>query len=192
MSFAFNAAPFNNNNNQEKSNNSVIENRRKAKNKTVKRRQSLSQINKLKEQLSGMDEDDNDLADFRPLAPPESVGAMKSTREDPIEDVPVQPVSSSMFSNGDAPVGQEAFQNLPSLAAEDYYKQFVPYYDRTNTGTISNNELTEKLDYMIHLLEEQKDFRTNHVTEEVILYSFLGVFIIFVLDSFARAGKYVR
>ena len=95
-----------------------------------------------------------------------------------------------MFSDG--PVQQEAFQNLPSLASEDYYKQFVPYYDRTNTGTISNDELTQKLDYMIHMLEEQQDLKTNHVTEEVILYSFLGVFMIFVLDSFARAGKYVR
>ena len=52
--------------------------------------------------------------------------------------------------------------------------------------------LMKKLDYMIHLLEEQHDERTGHVTEEVILYSFLGVFVIFVVDSFARAGKYVR
>jgi hypothetical protein len=28
--------------------------------------------------------------------------------------------------------------------------------------------------------------------EEVILYSFLGVFIIFIVDSFARVGKYTR
>jgi nitrate reductase NapE component len=45
---------------------------------------------------------------------------------------------------------------------------------------------------MIHLLEEQQDIKTSHVTEELILYSFLGVFIIFIVDSFARVGKYVR
>jgi hypothetical protein len=45
---------------------------------------------------------------------------------------------------------------------------------------------------MINLLENQQDERTNNVTEEVVLYSFLGVFIIFVVDSFARVGKYVR
>ena len=45
---------------------------------------------------------------------------------------------------------------------------------------------------MIHLLEEQQDEKTGHVTEELILYSFLGIFIIFIVDSFARAGKYVR
>ena len=45
---------------------------------------------------------------------------------------------------------------------------------------------------MINLLEDQQDERTNNVTEEVVLYSFLGIFIIFVVDSFARVGKYIR
>ena len=45
---------------------------------------------------------------------------------------------------------------------------------------------------MIHLLEEQKNEKTGSVTEELILYSFLGIFIIFIVDSFARVGKYVR
>jgi hypothetical protein len=45
---------------------------------------------------------------------------------------------------------------------------------------------------MIHLLEEQQDERTNNVTEEVVLYSFLGVFIIFIVDAFSRVGKYTR
>ena len=56
----------------------------------------------------------------------------------------------------------------------------------------TNDVLLNKLNYMINLLEEQQDERTNNVTEEVVLYSFLGVFIIFVVDSFARVGKYVR
>ena len=50
----------------------------------------------------------------------------------------------------------------------------------------------KKLNYMIHLLEENKDEKTNTVTEELILYMFLGVFVIFVVDSFAKAGKYTR
>jgi hypothetical protein len=48
------------------------------------------------------------------------------------------------------------------------------------------------LDYIIHLLEEQHNEKTNHITEELILYLFLGLFILFVLDSFARASKYHR
>lgn len=56
----------------------------------------------------------------------------------------------------------------------------------------SYDTMIEKLNYMINLLEEQKDERTNNVTEEVVLYSFLGIFIIFIVDSFARVGKYTR
>jgi high-affinity K+ transport system ATPase subunit B len=58
--------------------------------------------------------------------------------------------------------------------------------------TPNQDTLLQKLNYMISLLEDQQDEKTNNVTEEVVLYSFLGIFIIFVVDSFARAGKYVR
>ena len=43
----------------------------------------------------------------------------------------------------------------------------------------------KKLNYMIHLLEETKEEKTSNVTEELVLYMFLGVFVIFVVDSFA-------
>lgn len=56
----------------------------------------------------------------------------------------------------------------------------------------SHDELLHKLDQILFLLEEQRDHKTGHVAEDVVLYSFIGIFIIFVLDSFARAGKYVR
>ena len=55
-----------------------------------------------------------------------------------------------------------------------------------------NQELLRKLNYLIHLLEDQKDERLGSITEELVLYCFLGVFIIFVLDSFVKVGKYVR
>jgi hypothetical protein len=96
--------------------------------------------------------------------------------------------------------------------AEEYYRKMLPNYNnpnnrqyynsksQTNTPPIAsisgdnfNNELLlQKINYMINLLEDQQDERTNNVTEEVVLYSFLGIFIIFVVDSFARVGKYVR
>ena len=55
-----------------------------------------------------------------------------------------------------------------------------------------NDALLKKLNYMIHLLEEQKNEQTNNVTEELILYIFLGIFVIFVVDSFTKSGKYQR
>ena len=72
------------------------------------------------------------------------------------------------------------------------YSNMSDSYSSSSTSSPSQEALMQKLNYMIHLLEEQQDEKTNHVTEEVILYSFLGIFIIFIVDSFARVGKYVR
>lgn len=92
-------------------------------------------------------------------------------------------------------------------SAEEYYKRILPGYKNQvnsinkqyyNNNNIQSSEyptqdiLIQKLNYMISLLEDQQDEKTNNVTEEVILYSFLGIFIIFIADTFVRVGKYVR
>ena len=50
----------------------------------------------------------------------------------------------------------------------------------------------EKLNYLVNLIENNNDEKVNSITEELVLYCFLGVFIIFIVDSFAKVGKYVR
>ena len=85
---------------------------------------------------------------------------------------------------------------------QDSYKSNLEYLNNLNekqglnnyseSTNYNNNQLITKLNYIIHLLEEQHNEKTNHITEELILYLFLGIFIIFVLDSFARASKYTR
>jgi len=103
--------------------------------------------------------------------------------------------------------------NVNYTDADEYYKKYVPGYKMNannsntyhkpppyahsnipsfNTPSDTSDILMKKINYMINLLEEQQDEKTNNVTEEVVLYSFLGIFIIFVVDSFARVGKYVR
>ena len=73
-----------------------------------------------------------------------------------------------------------------------------PYYanmgiETAGTGSNSgNHSVMQKLNYITHILEEIQVEKTSNVTEELILYSFLGVFVIFVVDSFAKAGKYYR
>lgn len=85
-----------------------------------------------------------------------------------------------------------------STYATQYYEQFVPYAETlanqlagTNNNTISgtNTALIEKLNYIIHMLEEKKDEKTGHVIEELVLYCFLGIFIIFVVDTFTHAAS---
>ena len=61
-----------------------------------------------------------------------------------------------------------------------------------NAGRNSNDELLQKLNYLVYLLEEQRAQKSNYVTEEIILYIFLGIFIIFVLDKFSSPKKYIR
>ena len=100
---------------------------------------------------------------------------------------------------------------IPNHRTNDTNKAYYPQRNMANSGSNNNNnnnnnnngsnnngngssndDLLNKLNYMINLLEDQQDERTNNVTEEVVLYSFLGIFIIFVVDSFARVGKYTR
>lgn len=52
--------------------------------------------------------------------------------------------------------------------------------------------MLEKLNYLISLIEDQKDARTEHAMEDMILYVFLGVFTLFVLDTFVKHGRYTR
>ena len=54
------------------------------------------------------------------------------------------------------------------------------------------NHLLEKMNNIILLLEENYDEKKGSVIEEVILYCFLGIFIIYLVDSFVKVGKYVR
>ena len=93
----------------------------------------------------------------------------------------------------DIPSNQE-FSKLPESHSQDYYKHTIPdyYQEKNEHNNTSNAELLKKLDNILHILEEQSEEKTNYIMEELILYVFLGVFIIFVLDSFVRVGKYVR
>ena len=57
------------------------------------------------------------------------------------------------------------------------------------SGTMSgtNAALIEKLNYIIHMMEDKKDEKTGHVIEELVLYCFLCIFIIFIVDTFTNA-----
>ena len=90
-----------------------------------------------------------------------------------------------------------------STYASQYYEQFVPYAESLANqlaagaeggsngagGSISgtNAALIEKLNYIIHMLEDKKEEKTGHVIEELVLYCFLGIFIIFIVDTFTHA-----
>lgn len=168
--------------------------------------------------LDDDDDDDNynykrpDLAQYEPLSPPKSVGSSERLKHKGTEHMSTmdEHVPGPM-ENEDVDRGtlEENFMNASQRDA--YYKKLAPNYnahknvnnksyysevtgvaDQLSGGNNDNQVILDKLNFMINLLEEQQDQKTNTVTEEVVLYSFLGVFIIFVVDSFARVGKYKR
>jgi hypothetical protein len=166
----------------------------------------ISKINNLLNQITSIspDNDGNKLANFNPPPPPILNQKNNNITVSPNDLLPQKQVSNSPPSNqnnGNNP--KNAYiANDSNLGSYSNYKnsyepsniQLKPYYAKMglgNNGT-TDDKLMEKINYMIHLLEEQQNEKTNNVTEEFILYTFLGVFIIFVVDSFARAGKYIR
>jgi len=161
------------------------------------------------------DEEKEQLSDFNPPPKAQSAGVHKTIATEQMMNMTNQ--NDLMFRTlGRAPQPTYDGENNLDLnnysnygdnkTNDEYYKKVIPgyipqrnpankpYYNTNYNMPNQNSEdvLLQKLNYMISLLEDQQDEKTNNVTEEVVLYSFLGIFIIFVVDSFARVGKYVR
>ena len=155
----------------------------------------------------GVIQDGSALHDFTPdfdsdNSPPARVPKLATIQNSP--DFP-QPTTLNV------PINRESFMDVTllnkqrnpsssfsqSYAPTPYYKGIGQRYTNakpTNTSESfeSSSQLMEKLNYMIHLLEEQQKEPTQNITEEFILYGLLGVFMIYLTDSFSRAGKYIR
>ena len=56
----------------------------------------------------------------------------------------------------------------------------------------TNNEMLTKLNNILEMFEDQKEIKTGQKNEEIVLYCFLGVFVIYIMDSFVNIGKYSR
>lgn len=201
--------------NNESSSGNIHEHRRK--NKTFKRKEPLvsSSNNKVETMMKHLNlSDDNDdgvegLADFNPPNNPVSSGVertknsvsnmegFQNTTEgiDNTDENYANYGTGGNSDNSDNDVSKEGFQEANGTYAQQYYKQFVPYYSNASNikeGASSNPEIMEKLSYLVNLIENNNDEKVNSITEELVLYCFLGVFIIFIVDSFAKVGKYVR
>ena len=151
----------------------------------TKQNQRKERINNLINNMNDDDEnnDGNHLENFNPLPNP-NIHVRKDLPSIQMNNLDYNPNIHEQFSN---------YTN--SYNGEISYKREVP--QQNNNGPKINNfgnndKLLEKINYMIHLLEQQQHEKTDNVAEEFILYSFLGVFIIYVVDGFSRSGKYIR
>jgi len=164
---AISAAPFDENYTKSADNG----NQRRNRNRTLRRNQPSNRIQNIMDKLDPVDQEES-MGDFNPPEFPVSIGANKRAENDTISKLDDYEVTSKTFDA--LPKEPESIIPLPA-----------PYI--TGDRSISN-----KLDKMLYLLEEQREFRTQSLTEDIILYSFLGIFVIFFVDSFTKIEKYNR
>jgi len=158
-----------------------------------------NRVNNLLNKITSLDSDDSGkMGSFNPLPNP-NVNVKKDMDDSLSKQTYTPPqISYSTASNSQKNLYKANDINNSILSSyNDSYQPPTtlsnkPYYSTMGIGMSGDNKLMEKINYMIHLLEEQQNEKTNNITEEFILYTFLGVFIIFVVDSFARSGKYTR
>ena len=162
---------------------------------------------------SGDGNSGSNLANFNPPPPPvltKSPAENGAYQMNPVELFPKasqppsrqQPANMTMqnFQNYTAPNNQYLGTNYNTVYSKPITDlKNTPYYAKMGIGAGGggggggdSDKLMERLNYMIHLLEQQQNDKTANVLEETILYAMLGIFVIFVVDAFSRNGKYVR
>jgi hypothetical protein len=135
----------------------------------------------------------NGLEDFKPL----SENLANRSRTEGFESPMLKKAAAP---NASTPVPSDFKTDTMSSYNKSYESGGIlgkPYYTsmgiaKSAGGSSDDGALFQKLNYMTHILEDIQMEKTSNVTEELILYSFLGVFVIFIVDSFTRAGKYYR
>jgi hypothetical protein len=159
----------------------------------------LNRINQLILQNTMAPPDDR-MGSFTPLSPPQLTTEPKKEVLDYSQQQFIPPGGGSAppvglpFPESDKPFSnyRYVYQTPPAM---------TPFLKRGGGsggggGTAPRREMDkmwEKLNYITMLLEEQRMERTQFVTEEFVLYMFLGIFIIYVVDGFSRSSvKYVR
>lgn len=82
----------------------------------------------------------------------------------------------------------ERQESMPSIKTNQY--MLMEEVDKVPKKV--DSDLVGKIDRLMEMIEEQSEIRTSKKNEEIVLYCFLGIFTIYVLDSFASIGKYSR
>ena len=205
MSLAIYASPFTTESNKNKKRTSTISNvqslvddqttlinlekdseEQKGKNKVV-----LDLMNKLKPDNGG-----SSLENFEPLNNKPSNHTDFKEDKKPDEKEGMDTIEKHLPKNIKPESGMFSPNNLKQENMSDFkntYNGRISYQPKKTVEGLGNGDgLSEKINYMIHLLEQQQAEKTDNITEEFLLYAMLGVFVIFTVDSFTRAGRYVR
>jgi hypothetical protein len=84
-------------------------------------------------------------------------------------------------------------EDLDTCLYNDYYKSINSYNSIMRRYTKKSEiSLFYKHIKILEMFEDQKEIKTGQKNEEIISYCFLGVFVIYIMDSFVSIGKYSR
>lgn len=155
---------------------------------------------RIHELLNNMDENGAALANFEPLDHPVIQHKVDHDLQKQYETTALQIPTSNLRISSDTPFHPSSSSTSSSTSGSNYHQMYEsPVYhfsspspSPTTTTSFPKDRWMEKMNYIIYLLEQQQNEKTNHITEEFVLYTFLGVFVIFVVDAFSRGGKYIR
>ncbi len=212
MNLALAAAPYNinNENTDNNINNQESYISKKKRTKSIKKQKTsynekIQQKNPIKNEkvqsamfqiYNNMDSEDNEyLGDYNPIpSNPESAGVNRTIEREQDDEKENYTNLNGEDDNEDNDESINSHSDISNMYAESYYNQFMPQQPPTYQvpKRLDSDDINTKLAYLIELLEQEKKEKTDHMTEEIILYGFLGVFVIYVVDSFVRIGKYTR
>jgi len=134
----------------------------------------IKKINSIAVQNSG-----EKLTKFEPLTPP----ILQAPKKDDSPKPPANVVKTQNLGDIYSNYGNSYKESLQNIGLETLQTPKTPQ----NGGS-----LLERINYAIFLLEEQRNQRTEYLTEEFILYGLIGVFVIYLVDSFNKKTKYTR
>ena len=181
-----------------------------------KQTERTTKINSILNKITGFNADDK-LGDFNPMPYPTTItkkhtdATQSLPADEPVKngENPLMPkIGKPVFANQSSSTPKPVYYRAsePGTASQfasyrdAYGKEGLvgtkePYYAKmgiSKGGEYSGDKVMDRLNYMTQMLEALQMEKTNHVTEEFVLYSLLGVFMIYIVDGFSRGGKYVR
>lgn len=170
-----------------------------------------TKINSILNKITSFSTDDK-LGDFNPMPYPTTITKRNADQivapdkhvnngENPLMPKTGKPSFESSSPNQPKPAYYRASDQGTSKYAnyrEAYGKEGLtgqkePYYSKMGISKVdTGDKVMDRLNYMTQMLESLQMEKTNHITEEFLLYSLLGVFMIYIVDGFSRGGKYIR
>ena len=127
------------------------------------------------------------LADFKPVSTVQ--GSLANSKEG--FESPLLKMAAGIPEYTPSDIGSDNLSNY-NKSYEAGAILGKPYYSQSAKMGDTTDGVMQKLNYITHILEDIQMEKTSNITEELILYTFLGVFTIFIVDAFARVGKYHR